>query len=76
VLALAQAEPAGQQAQVEPAEQAERQHLEDRVQGHEHGGGLTVAAGQVVPDDDHGDAAGQPDDDQPSAVCGQVGQER
>ena len=69
---LRQAEPAGQHRQVEPAEGPERDDLEDRVEGHEHRRGLAVAAGEVVPDDHHGDAAGQADDDQPGAVLGQV----
>ena len=72
---LRQAEPAGQHRQVEPAERPERDDLEDRVERHEHRGGLAVATGEVVPDDDHRDAPGQPDDDQPGAVLGQVVEE-
>src|SRR5699024_3850396 len=60
---------------VEPAQDTEGEDLEDRVDGHQYRGGFAVAAGQVVPDEDHGDAAGEPDDDQPGAVFGQVGQE-
>src|SRR5690606_16244084 len=70
-----EAEPAGQDGEVEPAEYGEHDDLEDRVQGDEHGGGFAVTAREVVPDDDHGDAAGQADDDQPGPVFGQVGQE-
>src|SRR5690606_14252558 len=51
--AVAQTQPAGQQVEVEPAEQTERQDLENGVEGDEYGGGLAVAAGEVVPDDDH-----------------------
>lgn len=74
-LAVAQAEPPGQQVEIEPAEQTERDDLEDGVQRDEYGGRLAVAARQVVPDDDHGDAAGEADDDQAGAVLGQVRQE-
>ena len=73
---LLQAEPAGKHREVEPAEDGEHDHLEHRVDRDQHGGGLAVAAGQVVPDDDHRDAAGQADDDQPGAVLGQVRQEQ
>ena len=66
----------GSTDEVEPAQHGEHDHLEDRVQRDQHGGGLAVAAGQVVPDDDHRDAAGQADDDQPGAVLGQVGQQQ
>ena len=71
---LREAEPAGQQVQVEPAQRRERDDLEHRVERDEDGGGLPVTAGQLVPDQHHRDAAGQPDDDQPGAVGGQVGQ--
>ncbi len=67
---LVQAEPAGQHLQVEPAQQAEGEDLEHRVDRHQHGPGFPVAAGQVVPDQDHRDAPGQPHDDQPGAVGG------
>ncbi|MBP2333206.1 hypothetical protein JOF33_001905 [Corynebacterium freneyi] len=70
-----QAEPRRQDLQVEPAEHAEHEHLEDGVDGHEHGGGFAVAAGQVAPHEDHGDAAGEADDDQPGAQGGLVGEE-
>src|SRR5699024_9158062 len=70
-----QAEPARQDAEVEPAEDGEHDDLEDRVDRHQHRGRLAVAAGQVVPDHDHGDATGQTDDDEPGAVLGKVGQE-
>ena len=40
------------------------QDLEDRVEGHEPGAVLGVATRQLVPHDDHGDAAGQTDQDQ------------
>ncbi len=75
VLAVAQVQPSGQDVEVEPAEQAEGDDLEDRVEGDQDGGCLAVAAGQVVPDDDHGDAAGEADDDQAGAVGGQIGKE-
>ena len=72
----AQAEPAGQDLQVEVAEEREGDHLEERVDGHEHRGGLPVPARQVVPDEDHGDAAGQADDYQPGSVGGRVRQQQ
>ncbi|STD12588.1 Uncharacterised protein [Dermatophilus congolensis] len=72
---LLEAEPGGQGGQVEPAERGEGDDLEDRVDRDEHGGRFAVTAGQVVPDDDHGDAAREPDDDQAGAVGGQVGEE-
>lgn len=74
-LAVTEVHPARQQVEVEPAQQAEREDLEHRVQCDQDGGGLPVAAGEVVPDDDHGDAAGETDDDQAGAVLGQVRQE-
>ena len=64
----------GQHREVEPAEGGEREDLEDRVERDQDGGGLRVAAGQVVPDQHHRDAPGQPDDDQPGAVGRQVRQ--
>ncbi len=42
----------------------------------ENGGGFAVAASEVVPDEHHGDAAGEADDDQTGAVLGQVGEEQ
>ena len=66
----------GRTDEVEPAEDGEHDDLEHRVDRDQHGGGFAVAAGQVVPDDHHGDAAGQADDDQAGAVLGQVGQEQ
>ena len=73
--ALVKAQPARQHVEVEPAEAGEGDDLEDRVQGDQYGGGLPVTAGQVVPDDHHGDAASKPDDDQAGAVRRKVGQE-
>lgn len=73
---LLKAEPPRQHREVEPAESRERDDLEDGVQRDQDGGGLAVAARKVVPDDDHGDTAGQPDDDQARAVLGQIRQEQ
>ncbi len=53
----------------------EEQDLEDRVEGDQAGRILPVPLGQVVPDDDHGDAAGQADHDQAVHVLGLVAQE-
>ena len=55
--------------------EAVEEHLEDAVEGHETGGVLRVALGQLVPDDDHGDAARQADHDEPDHVLGVVVQE-
>ena len=73
---LLEAEPAGQDLEVEVAEERERQDLEDGVDGDQDGGRLPVPAGEVVPDQHHGDAAGQADDDQPGPVLRQVGQQQ
>ena len=70
-----EAEPARQHRQVEPAEHAVRGDLEQRVEGHQDRGELAASTGQVVPDEDHGDAAGQADDDEAGAQLGQVGEE-
>lgn len=75
VLTVAEVQPVGEQIEVEPAEQAEGEDLEDGVERDQDGRGLAVAAGQIVPDDDHGDTAGEADDDQAGAVLRQVGQE-
>ena len=40
-----------------------KQHLKYGVQPHQGGAVLSAAAGQLVPDDDHGDAARQADED-------------
>ena len=69
----AQAVPAGQQLQVEVAEGGVGEDLEDGVEGDEDGGHLPVAAREIVPDQHDGDAAGQPDEDDPGAVGGLVG---
>src|SRR5699024_5170336 len=70
-----QSEQVRQPLQVEPAEEAEGQDLEDRIDRDEHGGGFAVTAGEIVPDEDHRNAACQADDDQPGAVFGKVGEE-
>ena len=53
----------------------EEQDLEDRVEGDQSGRVFPVPLGQVVPDDDHGDAAGQADHDQAVHVFGLVAEE-
>ena len=53
----------------------EEEHLEDRVERHQAGAVLGVALGEVVPDDDHRDAARQADQDEPHHVLGLVAQE-
>ena len=59
----------------EPRVDAVEQHLEDRVEGNEAGGVLGRPLGDLVPDDHHGDAAGEADHDQADHVLGFVGQE-
>jgi len=68
-----QAQPAGQDLQIEETERGVGQDLEGGVEGDQHGGHLPVTAGEVVPDQDHGDAAGQADQDDPRTVGGLVG---
>ena len=51
------------------------EHLEERVEGDQSRRVLGVAPGQVVPDDDHGNAAGQSDQDQADRILGLVSQE-
>ena len=68
-------EPVREDGQVEPAEHREHDDLEHRVDRHQHGGQLAAAVGEVVPDEDHRDAAGEAHDDQPGAQLGQVGEE-
>ena len=72
----AEAEPAGEHVKVEVPEQREGHDLEQRVDRHQHSCRLPVPAGQVVPDQDHGDAASEADDDQPGPVGGKVGQQQ
>ena len=72
---LLEAQPSGQHREVEPAEHGEHDHLEDGVDRDQHGGRLAVAAGEVVPDDHHRDAAREADDDQAGPVFGQIRQE-
>ena len=52
------------------------EHLEDRVEGDEARRILGVALGELVPDDHHRDAAGEPDHDEPDRVLGLVREER
>ncbi len=60
--------------EVEPAENGVRGDLEQGVEGNEHRSHFTVAAGKVVPDEDHGNAPSEADDDQAGAVAGEIGQ--
>ncbi len=73
---VVQAEQVGQGVEVEPAEQRVGDDLEDRVEDDQHGGAVVVAAGQVIPDEDHRDAAGKADDDDAGAIRGLVGEEQ
>ena len=71
-----EAQPAGNGGQEEVRVDGEEQHLEDRVERDQAGGVLTVAAREVVPDDDHGDAAGQTDQNEAGHVFGFVAQKK
>ena len=66
----------GRTLEVEVAQGGEREDLEDGVERDQDRRGLPVTAGEVVPDQDHGDAPGEADDDQAGAVLRQVGQEQ
>ncbi len=70
-----QPKPGGQHGDKDIGIDAVEQHLEDAVEGHQPGGVIGVAFGQLIPDDDHGDAARQPDHDQPGHVFGVAAQE-
>ena len=69
----AQAKQRRQHGQKQPGIDAVEQHLEEGVERDQRSGVFGRAARQVVPDDDHGDAARQPDEDQPGHVFGLVG---
>ena len=73
---LFQAEPSGKNREEEVSVDRVEEHLEHRVEGHQSGGVLAVALGQLVPDDDHGDTAGQADHDHALHEPGLVGQEQ
>ena len=73
--AVTEPEPFGKCLKVEPAKNGVRHNLEQGVEGDEHGGYFTVATGKVVPDEDHGDAPSEADDDQAGAVAGEIRQE-
>ncbi len=66
---------AGQHRDEDVGVDREEEHLEDGVEGDQSGAVLGVALGQVVPDDDHGDAARQADQDEPDHVLRLVAQE-
>ena len=73
--AALEAEQRRQLGDEDPGEEAVEEHLEDAVEGDQAGGVLGVALGQLVPDDDHGDAARQADHDEADHVLGVVVQE-
>ena len=59
--------------EVEVGKGGEGDDLEEGVQGNENSGGLSVATGEVVPDEHHRYATGESDDDEAGAIRGQVG---
>ena len=70
-----EAEERRQNRDEEPGVDAVKEHLEDAVEGDETRRIFGVPLGKLVPDDDHGDAAGQADHDQADHVLGMVGKE-
>src|SRR3546814_14247259 len=64
-----------QESKEEPRINTEEQDLEDRVERDKRGHILVVAPGKLVPDDDHGNAAGKPDEDQARHVFRLVAKE-
>src|SRR3546814_8615908 len=59
-----------QHSQEEPRIDAEKQDLEDRVEGDERRDILIVTLRKLVPDDHHGDAAREADEDQARHIFG------
>ena len=70
-----QPEPAGEDGEVEVAEEGVRGDLEDGVEDDEDGRAVAVAPREVVPDQHHRDAAGETHDDHAGAVLGLVREE-
>jgi len=66
----AQSEPGWEDCDEEPGIGRVEQHLEDGVEGDEPAPVLAVSFRQVIPDNDHGDAAGQADEDEAHHVLG------
>ena len=58
----------------QPGIEAVKEHLKQAIQRHQAGRVLPAAVRQIVPHDDHGDAAGQADQDQARHVFG-IGRE-
>ena len=71
----AQTEPARQNRDEHPGVDRVEEDLEQRVERHQAGCVLRVALRQLVPHDDHGDAAGEADHDEPGHVFGIAAQE-
>ena len=69
-----EAEPAGKNLQIEPTQQGIEQHLQDRIDRHQHGRCLPIPLGQIDPDQHHGNAGSQANHDQPRAQGRLVGQ--
>ncbi len=51
------------------------EHLEQRIKGHQASSILRIALGQLVPDDDHRNTAGETDHDESRHVFGVSAQE-
>ena len=70
-----QAQRLGQHRDKDVGVDAVEQHLKNTVEGHQAGRVLGIALRQLVPNDHHGDAARQPDQDQADHVLRVVVQE-
>ena len=63
-----QAELCRENGDKEPCIRRVEENLEERIEGDQSSGILCIAAGQFIPDNDHGDAASQANQDQPNHV--------
>ena len=73
--AALESEPRGQNGDEDPRVEAIENDLEDTVEGDKSGDVVRVAFGQFVPDQHHGDAAGDADQNQPAHVSRFAAQE-
>ena len=71
-----QPEPTGQDGDENIGIDREEKDLENGVKGHQSGAVFRVPRGQFVPDDDHGNTAGQADHDQTHHVFRVAGQKK
>jgi arsenical-resistance protein len=69
------APPAGEDGQEEIAQKGIHENLKKRIQRHEQSRQFVAPPGQKVPKQDHGDAPGEPHQNQPRAVMGEIRQQ-